>query len=125
MKRSHALAPSYGKRDAYPGQYPSEEEELKRRKPWQTAIKQLKCKGPHPYQVVMSVVFYDRSLGEGLPGHLMKELTALRRGLGALNTYFTKGFQGKPYKPNGRESDPAQATRPLLVSRPHPPDDPP
>ena len=66
----------------------TEAQEIKRKKAWHNAVKILKEEGSHPYRVVMAVVFHEYTLAEGIPGYLMREMKALRKGLARLDIYF-------------------------------------
>jgi len=117
--RSSILNP---KREEEPEKVLSEWQDKRRTQLWRSSLNALKQAGPHPYKVVLHVVFYDQELYlKGPSCSFLEEITPLRQGLKCLDAYFKgewKDNQGRPYDPalNHRKSTtfrPSSAAHPL------------
>ncbi len=89
----------------------SDKQDERQTKAWRRALKALQEAGPHPYKIVLKVVFYDQDLyTTSFPSFLLKEVGALRQGLECLEAYFNEGLKGKRDKLDDRALNPGKAT---------------
>lgn len=100
----------------------SDETDAQHTKAWHQALEALKEAGPHSFQTVLKVVFYDQDLYTNSPPRVAFE--DLRQGLASLERYFKRtALKDTRRRFDDRAENPARSTRfprPLKDDPPQP-----